>query len=64
MPRETPEQRLERHIRLLRSPFRNADAMDWDHLFRMIPDSGHGQFWKEVLTEMRGALELTKPVDR
>lgn len=43
-------------IERLRHPFRNADRMDWDHLFRMLPDSGHGRFWKAVLMEMRDAL--------
>ena len=36
--------------------FRNADDMDWDHLFKMIPDSGHGKFWKEVLMSVRVEL--------
>lgn len=40
----------------LRHPFRNADALDWEHLFKMLPDSGHGRFWKEVLTEAKAAL--------
>ena len=40
----------------LRHPFRNADKLDWEHLFKMLPDSGHGQFWKAVLTEAKAAL--------
>ena len=40
----------------LRHPFRNADALDWEHLFKMLPDSGHGRFWKEVLTEAKAAM--------
>ena len=40
----------------LRQAFRNADSLDWEHLFRMLPDSGHGKFWKAVLTEARAAL--------
>lgn len=44
----------------LRHPFRNADALDWEHLFKMLSNSGHGQFWKEVLTEARRALETSK----
>lgn len=36
--------------------FRNADKLDWEHLLKMIPDSGHGRFWKAVLTEAREAL--------
>ena len=40
----------------LRRPFRNVDDMDWEHLFNMIPDSGHGKFWKSVLAEVRTAL--------
>lgn len=44
-------------IERLRQPFRNADDKDWEHLFRMLPQSGHGQFWRSVLTEARAALE-------
>lgn len=40
----------------LEAPFRNADALDWEHLFKMLPDSGHGQFWKAVMSEARKAL--------
>lgn len=36
--------------------FRNADAQDWAHLFRFIPESGHGKFWKDVFMEIREAL--------
>ena len=36
--------------------FRNADDKDWDHLFRMLPDSGHGKFWKAVMTSVRAEL--------
>lgn len=36
--------------------FRNADNQDWDHLMHMIPDSGHGKFWKAVFAEVRTAL--------
>jgi hypothetical protein len=43
-------------IERLRHPFRCADHLDWDHLFKMIPDSGHGKFWKTVMSEMRTAL--------
>lgn len=46
----------EERIRKLRHPFRNADNQDWDQLFRMIPDSGYGKFWKAVMTETRQAL--------
>lgn len=42
----------------LRGPFRNADAKDWEHLFRMLPESGHGKFWKAVLAEMKIALSV------
>lgn len=35
----------------LRRAFRNADDMDWWHLERCIPDSGHGRFWKAVFKE-------------
>lgn len=44
-------------ITKLRYPFRNADALDWEHLFKMLPNSGHGQFWKAVLAEMKTALD-------
>lgn len=36
--------------------FRNADEQDWAHLFRYLPDSGHGQFWKAVFGEVRASL--------
>ena len=36
--------------------FRNADDKDCDHLFRMLPDSGHGKFWKAVMTAVRAEL--------
>lgn len=35
---------------------RNADDKDWEQLFKMIPDSGHGKFWKAVMTEIRAAM--------
>lgn len=57
-------ERLELHLRLLRHPFRNADSKDWGHLMQMIPDSGHGKFWKAVMTEMRGALDLTDTLSK
>lgn len=47
-------------IRRLREPFRHADDMDWDQLFKMLPDSGHGKFWKAVMKEMRVALAVSK----
>jgi hypothetical protein len=46
----------ELEIERLRHPFRNADKLDWEHLFKMLPDSGHGKFWKAVLTEAKAAL--------
>ena len=46
----------EARIAELEHPFRNADALDWEHLFKMLPDSGHGKFWKAVMTEAREAL--------
>lgn len=36
--------------------FENADDKDWDHLFKMIPESGHGKFWRAVFTEARPML--------
>jgi len=46
-------------IERLRRPFRNADKRDWDLLFRMLPDSGYGRFWKAVLIEMKHALDAS-----
>lgn len=45
----------------VRHAFRNADAKDWEHLLRCIPDSGHGKFWKAVFEEVREALHDSKP---
>lgn len=45
-----------RYIALVNA-FRNADAMDWDRLFEMLPDSGYGKFWKAVMREAKEALE-------
>ena len=39
-----------------KAALRNADDKDWEHLFRMLPDSGHGKFWKAVMTEIRAAM--------
>lgn len=54
-------ERIERHARTLRSPFRNVDDKDWAWIMDWLGDGAHGKFWKDVLTEMRGALELAKP---
>ena len=43
-------------IDALRHPFRNADDMDWDWLMARLGDSGHGRFWRAVMTECRVAL--------
>lgn len=40
----------------LRRHFRNADDKDWEHLFRMLPNSGHGKFWKAVMAAVRAEL--------
>lgn len=61
---ETDADWLARHVRTLRSPFRNADDRDWDYLFTMIPDSGHGRFWIAVMVEMRGAQTRNSPLHR
>ena len=45
----------------LRHAFRAADKQDWDHLFRFIPDSGHGRFWKAVFGEVLAALQPEAP---
>lgn len=55
-----PQEILERHVTLLRSPFRNVDHKDWAWMMERLGDGGHGKFWKDVMTEMRGALEFTK----
>lgn len=36
--------------------FRNADDKDWTHLITNLPDSGHGKFWRVVLTEAFGSI--------
>lgn len=46
--------------RKLQHAFRNVDDKDWDHLWRFIPMSGHGQFWTTVLNEVRNALSNAK----
>lgn len=38
------------------SPWLAADDKDWDHLFRMLPESGHGQFWRAVFHQHRAAI--------
>lgn len=48
---------LEARIAELEAPYRNADALDWEQLFQMLPDSGHGKFWKAVMAEVRATLE-------
>lgn len=40
----------------LMEPFRNVYAKDWEHLFAMLPDSGHGQFWKAVMKDLSAVL--------
>jgi hypothetical protein len=37
-------------------PWQAADERDWERLFNALPDSGHGQFWKGILTKHRVAL--------
>jgi hypothetical protein len=49
-----PERQVD--VDAVRHAFRNADAKDWEHLLRYIPDSGHGKFWKAVFAEVREAL--------
>lgn len=41
----------------LRAAFRNVDDKDWEHLFKMLPNSGHGQFWRAVMHDAKIALE-------
>lgn len=38
----------------------HADDEDWRRLFTMIDDSGHGRFWKEVLSDWRTFLSKLK----
>lgn len=40
----------------LQNPWLAADDKDWDRLLQMIPDSGHGQFWKMILLGHRAAI--------
>lgn len=47
---------LRDEIKKLRHPFRSVDDLDWQHLNMMLPESGHGRFWKAVLAELRVAL--------
>src|SRR5690242_4810195 len=37
-------------------PWTAADDKDWAFLFSFIPDSGHGQFWKDILMKHRVAI--------
>ena len=41
----------------LRAPWRAVDAVDWDYVMGSLGHGGRDRFWKEVLTEMRRALE-------
>lgn len=47
---------LRDEIKRLRHPYRAVDDLDWQHLAMMLPDSGHGRFWKAVMAEVRAAL--------
>lgn len=38
--------------------FRNVDDLDLRHLELFLPDSGHGQFWKSVVRELRAAIAV------
>ncbi len=44
------------HFRALARAFDATDDKDWDHLFLMIPASGHGQFWMRVFSVVRKNL--------
>lgn len=54
---QTVEWRAADEIERLRRPFRHADALDWAFLMQLLPDTGQGKFWKEVLREARVALQ-------
>lgn len=43
-------------IERLHAPWQNADEVDWTHLDNLLGYSGHGQFWRAVLKEVRAAL--------
>lgn len=43
----------------LREAFRNADARDWDFLDLLLGQSGHGKFWRAVISEVRAVLAST-----
>ena len=53
---EADAEQARAEIERLRFPWRNVDALDWAHMDRFLPMSGHGQFWRSVLAEMRAAL--------
>jgi len=46
------------------NPLRKADKKDWDRLEAYLAKdmSGHGQFWQEVLREVRQAMKPIKEV--
>lgn len=47
----------EAEIERLRKPWQTVDDYEWSQLSLLLPNSGHGQFWKKVLAEMRVALQ-------
>src|SRR6185312_925127 len=36
----------------LEEAFEAVDEKDWDHLWQMLPMSGHGQFWMRVFDKV------------
>ena len=44
----------------LRLPFAACDNQDWEYILGAIGDGGRDRFWKEVLRQMRAALERTE----
>lgn len=41
----------------LAKAFEPADEHDWRHLFSLLPDSGHGTFWRTLLTVARDTMK-------
>jgi len=39
-------------LKILAKFFDDCDDQDWQRLFSMLDDSGHGKFWQEKLKEV------------
>lgn len=56
---EQRAERAEANLAAAREPYRNVDEKDWVRLHLLLGHSGHGQFWKAVLKEVRAFLDRT-----